>query len=151
VVVDDLDVMGISISPSKANPPLPVDPNAVLSRAVASQDLQPVARRRAEIGKRAGIVYLRQLAVRRPDDVVRHALDEAALPGGFGGGIAERSDREGRYYRIAIWQASRTGLDPVAPGDTPSKRQVVGVGAVLYICFAWHGGNAFDVEITDYH
>ena len=44
MVVHDLDVLG-AIVPAKANAPLGVDANAVLTLAVALQGLEPVARR----------------------------------------------------------------------------------------------------------
>ena len=51
MVIDDLRVVGIALVPSKTDAPLIVDPNAVLACAVASQPLQAVARRDAEIGQ----------------------------------------------------------------------------------------------------
>src|SRR5918996_4697594 len=49
VIVDDLDVVGIATMPSKADSPLIVDPDAVLSEPITSQPLKPVARRHAKI------------------------------------------------------------------------------------------------------
>jgi hypothetical protein len=49
VVVNDFDLVGISISPSKADPELVVDPKAPLTVAISSQPLQPVSRRLIEI------------------------------------------------------------------------------------------------------
>ena len=64
MIVDDLDVVGIAVTPTKANPPLVVDPDAVLSFAVASQGLQSIAGRCLQIAETARAVDLGQLAVR---------------------------------------------------------------------------------------
>jgi len=45
VIIHDLYVMRVAFSPSKTNAPLVIDPDAVLSRAVAGKGLQSVARR----------------------------------------------------------------------------------------------------------
>jgi hypothetical protein len=54
VVVDDLDVVRVTLRPAQADPPLVVDPDAVLARAVPAQGLEAVARRRLEVADRSG-------------------------------------------------------------------------------------------------
>jgi len=49
VVVNDLNVPRIATLPSETDPPLVVDPNAVLARAVTVQPFQAVARRYTEV------------------------------------------------------------------------------------------------------
>jgi hypothetical protein len=49
VVVDYLDVQRIAIFPAKADAPLIVDPDAVLSFSAASQGFQSIARRDPKI------------------------------------------------------------------------------------------------------
>ncbi len=49
MVVDDLNVVSVAVSPSKANSPLVVDPNAVLTPALAPQPLESVARWDAKV------------------------------------------------------------------------------------------------------
>jgi hypothetical protein len=44
MIVDDLDVMRISVSPAKANTPLIVDADTVLSRTFPGKLFQPVTR-----------------------------------------------------------------------------------------------------------
>jgi hypothetical protein len=44
VVIHDFDVVGVTTSPSEADPPLVVDPDAVLALPITPQQLQPVAR-----------------------------------------------------------------------------------------------------------
>lgn len=43
MVIDDLDVIGVAVAPHKADSPLVIDPDAVLTLSVAVQGLQPVA------------------------------------------------------------------------------------------------------------
>jgi hypothetical protein len=45
VIVDDLDVMGISVVPDEADPPLLVDADAVLASPIPEQGLEPIAGR----------------------------------------------------------------------------------------------------------
>jgi hypothetical protein len=51
VVVDNLDVVSVGSDPAKANPPLVVHANAVLSKAILRQFFQTVGWRNSEIGK----------------------------------------------------------------------------------------------------
>jgi hypothetical protein len=43
MVVDDCDIMGRSLAPPEADPPLLVDPNAVLPAALTLESLKPIA------------------------------------------------------------------------------------------------------------
>src|SRR6185369_13676601 len=54
VVVNDLDVLRALGSPVETEAPLIVDPNRILALAIASEDLQPVARDRSKIGQAYG-------------------------------------------------------------------------------------------------
>jgi hypothetical protein len=56
VVVDDFDVCGVVASPHKADTPLLVDTNAVLSGPIATQFLQPIGGGDLEISQRCGPV-----------------------------------------------------------------------------------------------
>src|SRR5262245_3529080 len=49
VVVDDLDVFRASVCPGEADPPLVVDPDAVLAPSAPLERLQPVARWDAKV------------------------------------------------------------------------------------------------------
>ena len=60
MIVDDFDLKGVSVAPAEADPPLVVDPDAVLPFALARQAFQPIAWRGREIVQAAGIVDLRQ-------------------------------------------------------------------------------------------
>ena len=51
MVVDDLNIMGVAVAPAKADPPLVIDSDAVLSFSIAQQALQPIAGRSPEVSK----------------------------------------------------------------------------------------------------
>jgi len=44
MVISDFNLMGVTISPFKADPKLVVDPNAVLSLPLSLERLKPVSR-----------------------------------------------------------------------------------------------------------
>lgn len=75
MVVRNLNVVGVSLSPLKTNPPLIVDPNAVLPFAVPTQPFQTVAGERRENSQFAGRIEHIELPKCR-------ALDGAKLPAG---------------------------------------------------------------------
>jgi hypothetical protein len=78
VVVHDFDVIGIRVSPSKANPPLVVDSNAVLASPIASQGFEAITGRHPEVLKRHRGVQHQQLASRYSFDIpkLRHVVIE---------------------------------------------------------------------------
>jgi hypothetical protein len=49
VVVDDFDLMRMSISPGKTNPPLIIDAKRMLALPVLRQRLEPIAGRHSKI------------------------------------------------------------------------------------------------------
>lgn len=69
VIVDDLDVEAVSGTPEKANSPLIVDANAVLSRTFAFQCFEAVARRNVEVVKGFGGVQNDKLSKNDPLEV----------------------------------------------------------------------------------
>jgi hypothetical protein len=95
VVVDDFNVIGVAVSPKKADPPLIVNPNTILSFAISGKALEAVAGWDSKIIEAAGIVDLHQFSVRHFHDVVRNAFDKAALPGGLSGSVLKRLDYAG--------------------------------------------------------
>jgi hypothetical protein len=66
VVVNDLNLLGIPFAPSKADAPLTIDTNAVLSGALAGQLLDSIARRAAKIVQGFGGVQNQQLTMGYP-------------------------------------------------------------------------------------
>jgi len=63
VVIDDLDVCWAVICPDKADTPLVIDANAVLSSSVSFESFQPVTRRGSQKAKRVGAIEQLQLAL----------------------------------------------------------------------------------------
>jgi len=49
VVIDNLDVVGVSPFPTEANPPLVIDPNAVLAIPSSAEPLEMISRWHAQI------------------------------------------------------------------------------------------------------
>jgi len=43
VIVDNLDVVGVAVSPAETDAPLVVNPDAVLTRTIPAQLLEPIA------------------------------------------------------------------------------------------------------------
>ncbi len=91
VVIDDFDVGWTSCGPSEAETKLIVDPNAVLSRPVALEPLQAVARRHAQVVESAGNFELPKFAT-RDDLYTRELPNMAAARQRLSVRIAERND-----------------------------------------------------------
>jgi hypothetical protein len=51
VIVDNLDIVGIAVVPTKTEPPLVIDANAVLAFSVGSQRFQSVSGRARHISQ----------------------------------------------------------------------------------------------------
>jgi hypothetical protein len=49
VVIDDLDLFGVAVSPNEADTPLIVDPDTVLAGTVSAQRFQAVARKQGQV------------------------------------------------------------------------------------------------------
>ncbi len=62
MIVDNLDVEGVTIAPDKTDPPLVVDANTVLARTIAGQTFQAIARRNVQIVQSGRAVKHSQLA-----------------------------------------------------------------------------------------
>jgi hypothetical protein len=60
MVIGYFNIAGVSVFPAKTYPPLIVDPDAVLSPAIALQDLKPIARRNPEILKALGLMKIQE-------------------------------------------------------------------------------------------
>jgi hypothetical protein len=71
MIVDDLDIVSRSFMPPKADPPLPIDPDAVWAAPLALQRLKPIAGRRTQVGQVARLVQHAQLAQRERLDLER--------------------------------------------------------------------------------
>ena len=76
MIVADLDLEGITIDEAKANAPLVVDGNSVLSLPVLLESVQPIARGDPEIVETGRQVHVLQLAGRARGDVRGKRLAE---------------------------------------------------------------------------
>jgi hypothetical protein len=91
VVIDDLDIVRTGFTPSKTNSPLVVDPDAVLSRAIAFEQFQSVARRNFQIVKSPGDLKLSQFTSTDGRNICK-SLDAITVSKGFSVAAPERSD-----------------------------------------------------------
>jgi hypothetical protein len=62
VIVYDLDLVSVTLAPTKANSPLVVDADAVLALSVACQFLQSIARKTGEVFERFSAIQLVQFS-----------------------------------------------------------------------------------------
>ena len=62
VVINNFDLVGVSIAPHETDPPLIVDANAVLSLSISVQRLQTVTRRSSQISQLGCTIELSQFA-----------------------------------------------------------------------------------------
>jgi hypothetical protein len=101
VVVHDLDVVGISVTPYKTKTPLVVDPDTVLPLPLAAQGFQTVSRRRCQIAQIRGAVQLAKLSASDPFHSSKAATRLPAVKSpGFR--ATERPDHPSILYRIAF-------------------------------------------------
>jgi hypothetical protein len=64
MVINNFDVVGISLLPGEANPPLFINPDTMLPLAVAFQGLKPVAWRDLQVLERFGAMEIQELPPR---------------------------------------------------------------------------------------
>jgi hypothetical protein len=95
VVVDDLNLVGITVPPYETDTPTLIVADTVLALPISGELLQAVARRKAEIGEALGVVEHAELAVGQLLDVGGEA--RRPLAGEDSGGFAApyRLDHEG--------------------------------------------------------
>src|SRR5688572_22415530 len=92
VIVDQLHIVGVTIDPSEADPPLVVHANTVLAGPFALQFLETVPRRSAEIIQPLGGVNRDEFAEHRSMEARREAPDRLATEQPLGVPIGEASD-----------------------------------------------------------
>ena len=76
MVVDDFNVIGVSVAPNETDTPLIVNPNTMLPFLVAAQRLQTVPGRRDQVTQFRRAIQLPQLATR---DVLDRLKTPAAM------------------------------------------------------------------------
>jgi hypothetical protein len=92
VVVDDLDLEGVTATPDEADPPLAIDPDAVLPRSIPFQLLESIRWRDPQVFDPLGSVEHPQLPEADPLNVRPEALHALALEEALGVSICEALD-----------------------------------------------------------
>lgn len=75
MIIDDLHVVRVTILPAEAHAPLIIDANAMLSRPIAPELLEPIPRRHAEILELFRSVEHDELPEHRAMQIARKATD----------------------------------------------------------------------------
>jgi len=78
-----------SLIPDKADPPLIIDPNRMLSLTVRSKCFEPIARGHAKIAEHPGLIQKTKLSERDVLDISRQSSAPTAGPDQFRFGIGE--------------------------------------------------------------
>jgi hypothetical protein len=94
-MVDDLDVLRTGGGPPEADPPLPIDADAVHIGAVAPKLFQPVSWRDSEITQRVGSVKNEKLPQRHPVVGLVELSYRLPLPDKLGVLVSERPQHDG--------------------------------------------------------
>ena len=121
MIVCDFDIVGVSVPPHEAHSPLLVDPNAVLSLAIAFEGLQPVARWDPKVSKVHGAIQHEELAVRGTPQLSQEPLDRFPPEQGRGLLACKGPDhmtngtRARRYCQVAILSASNMSAKASTP------------------------------------
>jgi hypothetical protein len=92
MIIDNLDVGALSIAPAKADTPLIVYPDAMLTRALALQPFQAIRRWNAQIIKALRGVKHPQLPTRESLNWVWQTAGNVAMPDAFSVLIGEAPD-----------------------------------------------------------
>src|SRR5262245_1673932 len=92
MVVRDLDVRRAFRRPNKAHPELVVDPDRMLSLAVAHQCLKTVTWRGPQVSELAGGIEIAQFPPRHLDEIGWNALRTLPVEDGFGGPVPKAPD-----------------------------------------------------------
>jgi hypothetical protein len=94
VIVNDLDVEGVGSDPAKADPPLIVDADTVLTEAICRELLQVVGRRNSEVREVCGSVQHDKLAKCDSKEIRRELANLLSTEQPFGVGVAETADHQ---------------------------------------------------------
>ena len=92
MVIHDLDIMRIAVRPTKADSPLIVDPDAVLSRPIALEPLEPIAGWHAKVIERFGGIDNHQLAQHGSQELGRVAAHPFSTKEALSVPVAEALD-----------------------------------------------------------
>jgi hypothetical protein len=124
VIVNDFNIECLAVLPRKANPPLIVDADTVLSFAIAFQCFEAIVRWNLEIFKTSCLMQIQQLSTR--DSLNRSEPWNIPISKQlFGSGVAERTDH-GRQAHYATRDMSNGIVIPLElPNPGPLNRATV--------------------------
>ena len=91
MIVHYLNVKGIGLNPTEADPPLVVDPNAVLPGPISGQGFQPIPRNRSQVRNGRRRVNVIELSLGHYSDTLKLPA-ELAPEDLFGFLVPERPD-----------------------------------------------------------
>jgi hypothetical protein len=117
VVVGEFHVMSLAIAPHEADPPLVVDPDAVLTLPVTAERLQTVARHRTQLVETLCRMDYLELASGPRDDPMVDTPYVPALEQRGGAPVSKAPDHDGNVPRNHR-DAKRNGLDGRSEGDS---------------------------------
>ena len=92
MVVDDFDVVCVTRSPPKTDPPLLVDPSAVLASSIAFELLQAIAGRKPQVVEARRSIQHTKLPQRDSLNVAAQLAHRAALEQMLGVAVPEALD-----------------------------------------------------------
>src|ERR1017187_2967853 len=95
MIVHDLNFKRVAFIPVKADPPLVVDSNTVLTSPIAGQGFQPIPRNRSQVGNRCRRMKVIELPPRVQPEASgyrRRGETEARSPSCGGSGFRPRSE-----------------------------------------------------------
>ena len=112
MIVDNFDVKCIGLAPAETDPPLIVNPNAVLPPPIAFQGFQPIPRRRSERAQLHRAVQLAQLPA---GNLLKRGKTRNTLApmNSFGVATAKRPNHPMRIQRMTL-NVNRS-IDQVLP------------------------------------
>ena len=94
MIIDNLDLEGITVPPSKTDSPLVIDANTVLTGAIASELLQPVPGWDAEVLKLFGRVHDAELSQHEAMELGGKASDALTVEQPLRVAIGEAGDHK---------------------------------------------------------
>ena len=115
VIVGDLDVVGVTVAPDEADPPLIIDPDAVLPTAVSAQRFQTISRRHAQRLESGRRVELNQLPIGDALYLARQPPREPPLEHALGFPITEALDHATHGNARHDYQASASRIAEAGP------------------------------------
>lgn len=104
MIVHDLDLIGIAVVPDKANAPLVVDADAVLTVAVTRKSLKAITGRDSQVIQVRSVMEHHQLALRPALDMFREPADPTAFGNRLGITVAVTPDHllSVAYHAISV-------------------------------------------------